>query len=387
MATSKQDIIDFYNQLARVSAQHEEDMTVLRSKLDSLLQDWPTTPPPPTAAPGLRFAVHKYDNTTPVDFSAASFYDLQRGYRVGATPRSTDQELYLYVTMVKRPGDENGYTQFLKPSVILEEWLAHFKAEPWSHVTRSINGGDTLINISNAQWQAKAIANVVSEVLAHNATGLYLDEVDWSLSFGWPIVKDHPCLEFPSDREWRAALLQFVQRLAGELHVHGKKLWINHGANAWVDPEWHNNILRSVDAVNSEFFIGREGVGDPPAKMGNGWEEQTSYVAEAEKLGLAAHVRCSSTNQSVVDYAFLSWLAVTSFRGSFSASSNYAGPIARPSMELLSKAYALGRPIAGYASSAYGYYRQFEKGVVRVNPFLATKNGMLSGTGSIVLQS
>lgn len=350
--------------------------------LQSYVDSWD---PPEPAAPRIRFAVHKYDNSTPVDFASAHVFDLQRGY--SSNTASNGAEIFLYATMVRRPGDKNGYTQFLRPSVVPDSWCAHFKDRPDELVTRSINGGDTLINISHPEWQVRAIANIVAEVFARSADGVYLDEVDWSQTFGWPVLNERACAEFPTQYVWRSELLQFIQRLAGELHANGKKLWINHGANAAVDPQWHNNILRTVDAVNSEFFIGREGVGKSPSVLSDGWEEQTAYVAEAERMGLAAHVRCSSTKQEVVDYAFLSWLAVTELHGSFSASTAYSGTIVRPSLALLDKAMKLGKPTAGYASSAYGYYRQFERGVVRVNPFTVTKNGAASKTGSIVLQS
>lgn len=386
MSTGKQDIVNFYNRLAQFSAQQEEALTVMRSQLDGLIAGWPEDPPPPAPTNRIiRFAIHKYDNKTPVDFDQADVFDLQRGFTVGANPRSPETDLFLYTTMVRRSGDTNGYTQFLRPANVPSSWCAHLRQDPTALVTRPINGGDTLINISNLSWQNLAIANIVSAALAHNATGIYLDEVDWSISFGWPILKNFQCLEFPNDAAWRAALLGLIQNLADALHDNGKKLWINYGANSSVDPAWHNSILRVVDAVNSEFFVGREGVGKGPSTLMDGWAEQTNFVAEAEKLGIPAHVRCSSAKKEVVDYAFLSWLMVTEFLGSFSASTSYSGIITDPSGDLYAKAVLLGRPTAAYAVSAYGYYRQFENGVARVNPFATAKNGAAPMTGSIVL--
>lgn len=381
MSTSKEDLVSFYNDLAAHSAQNAEKLMSLRSKLDSLIAGWPVTPPPPPvpAANRIRFGVHQYDNKNPVDFSQGDVFDLQRGFRPAIPP---GKEGYIFTNMLRRPGDKDGLTQFLPPAQVVDPMCVHLPNGALLGRIRE-SGYENLVNFSNPLWQSRAITKILQECRSANAN-LYLDEVDNIPDWAWSALDGEGSKEFPTDESWRSGLLQFVSVLASALHQDGRKLWVNLGASYQLQDPWQRQLLSVVDGVNIEFFVGREGVGQP-VLMSPDWERMPEFLSEAESLGVPIHVRCSSTNQSTVDFAFCTWLAGTMLKGSFSASTNYAGSIQLPSASLRTLANQLGQPTGKYQNSLHGYYRQFERGVVRVNPFRTQRGSLLPSTGAIVL--
>lgn len=365
------------------------DLNSAQSKLDQMISGYDDKPPLPV----VRFAQHKYDNSTVTDIGAFDVYDLQPGYQLTGIPRP-NSEMYLYATMCRRPSDPEGLTQFLKPFLVPLEQCCH--TADGQLVRRTSSGDippaianpntlDTLINISDPSWKGKAISSAVRFCQASGATGLYLDEVDQQLSWAWKMTLSRGCKEFPTPDSWRKALMSFVIDLCSALNTAGLNLWINLGADS-TQMTWVNLLNTHVDAVNTEFFVGREGVGQQVATVDNGWLSQVEAVAVTEDVyGRAAHVHCSSTKQSVVDYAFSSWLMATEFLGSFSASLDYGGRVSMPTQELVTSAAKLGMPLGAYGTVSTGYVRLFEHGGVWVNPFTIFKGGMAPMTGRIVL--
>jgi hypothetical protein len=256
-------------------------------------------------------------------------------------------------------------------------------------VTRPINGGDALINFGNFAWQGAAAASIIKQCKDLNMTGLYHDEVDWVNEFAWPTLKTRSCVEFPTEQSWKDAYVGWLKYLQWKLYRNGLKLWINLGANYDTKDPWQIDILRTANAVNIEFWMGREGVGSPPNNIEESWLSSVKFLSEAElNFGVEVHAHCSSLNQAVVDYAFLSWLAGTHFLGSFAASLNYGGVNAAPSSTIYANAQKLGQPTGEISLQIPGYYsRSFAGGSLFVNPnATATFNGMPPLSGKIVLK-
>jgi hypothetical protein len=320
----------------------------------------------------IRFAQHKYNNSKPIDVSAFDVYDLQRGFTLTGE-RKPGTELYIYATTVRRPSDKDGLTQFLKPHLVPDTWCAHTPTGGLVTRTRG-EGPEVLINIAVAQWRAMAIPNIVDEVVRYDATGLYVDEVDAWWKYAWTAIATTGAREFKTESWWRSMWLQFLSELAGALHAKGKKLWINLGADYNLADLWQSAVVDIVDAVNIEFYTGREGVGAGPTTTSDGWLSQGAFVRFVEERGKPVHVHSSSLDQKVTDYAFTSWLLHTEFLGSFSASLDYGGTFAFPDGALWTKAQALGRPVGKRENdpTIQGFSRAFEHGTVRVKPSSAT---------------
>lgn len=344
----------------------------LSDKLAVGLQNYqPISDPQPDPQPStvkIRFAQHKYANNTPTDLSVFDVYDLQRGWQA-SKPLKAGGELYIYTTVVRRVSDPDGLTQFLRPSAVPDAWCAH--TPNGGLVTRDRGDGpEQLINIAVKDWRAQAIPKIVAEVVLYDATGLYLDEVDAWWKYAWPMIATSGAKEFTTERYWRSLWLELLGQLADALHARGKKLWVNLGADYSITDQWQKYVVDIVDAVNIEFYTGREGVGAQPTTMNDGWWSQGNFVAAVEQAGKPVHVHSSSLNQQVTDYAFCSWLLHTEFLGSFSASRDYGGQISIPSRR--ADAERLGRPLGKREQTDSGYRRRFEGGLVTVDPTART---------------
>jgi len=158
-----------------------------------------------------------------------------------------------------------------------------------------------------------------------------------------------------------------VAVMAGKLHSLGKKLWINLGADYDTADAVQADIVRTADAINIEFFVGREGVQQPVA-TGADWLRQVNFLQAVEQSGKQLHAHVSSVTQAVVDYGFGSWLMGTRFLGSFSASLDYSGAIQRPTPSLVTRAQALGNTTGPMVPVGSLYRRGFEHGSVEINP-------------------
>lgn len=318
---------------------------------------------PPVAQTKIRFALHKYNNTRPTP-ATFDVYDLQRGF---ADKLPATAEVYLYTTIVRRPSDQVGLTQFLKPGLVPDAWCAH--TPDGKVVTRTRGEGpEALINIAVGAWRDRAIPNIVAEVVRYNAAGLYVDEVDAWWKYTWPAIATTGAKEFKTETYWRSMWVGFLTELAAALHANDRKLWINLGADYDPADQWQRDLLGIVDAFNIEFYTGREGVAAGPTTTSDGWLSQGAFVAAVEQSGTPVHVHSSSLDQRVTDYAFCSWLLHTEFLGSFSASRDYGGDFAVPSEALRTKALSLGAPTGKRVSAGDGFSRPFEHGMVTVTP-------------------
>lgn len=391
MAFGKEDLENIERRLSELNEELTgcfNELEEVRLEVREALENWPTPEPQPRRIMSTR---HKYDNSTPVDLGAHDFYDLQRGWTEKpsdpGSPQTNPPEIFIYATIVKRPGDEEGKTQFLRPDSVREEWLVR----DWqgnvvtrSHGTQQM---DYMVNFGHADWQEAAIRNIVFECERHNATGLYLDEVDYWYKYAWPSLAGTGSKAFPTEVAWRTQWLGFIRALGNKLEQHRLKLWINLGADYNLENSWQEQLVSMVDAVNIEFYTGRERVGAAPTSINDAWGSQNKFVSEVEKtFGIPVHVHCSSLNQSVVDYAFLSWLLSTEFLGSFCASLEYGDDYRNPSLALASAALALGAPNGDMVATGNGtYMRSFKNGAVYVNPTRSRINDLVALSGRIWL--
>lgn len=352
MALTKADILAARDALvARVGTEFD----ALAAKLD---------PAPPVGGdPGIKFAAHKYawpGTAAPAEFS---FYDLQAG--PSTHPETFSGERYRYASTARVNDDPGGLTQLLKPALVGDSWLAHSGGKPIAR------GNQNLLDLGDIGLITAVKTNLPNLLVGYD--GLYLDEVDQTYLWGWPLAGAPT--EFPTVSQWQAAMLAFVRAIAEGVHQIGKKLWINLGADYSTLNPWQVGLVTAADGVNLEHFVGRQAVGMPPA-VGAEWVSPVDFLEDVEGFGKQVHVHASSTTQTTVDYAFASYLLATQFRGSFSASVDYAGAVWTPSSALLASARNLGAPLGVYSISGPGIRsREFVNGRVDVNPAAVSVSG------------
>lgn len=369
------------------------ELVALRQQLDKLgdtVDLWvskydepaPTPVPPQPSAKKIKYALHKYDNKTATNWAEFDYYDLQRGYTLTGTPR-TGTETYVLSTWVRNFDDPLGLRQFMKPVPVPDSWMCHDKAG--NLIRRTAYGNnDTLANFTHPDWQAAAITNIIGQLKALKLTGLYHDEIDWTWVFAWQ--GNSFIQEFPDEASWQKGILNWLTALSNALHANGLKLWINLGANYSNSDQWQASILKLVDAINIEFYVGREGVGAQPNSLAESWPTVQTFIDTVERVyKKPVHVHCSSLANNVVAYAFTSWLLCTDRLGSFTASTDYGGRVALPPLGVMNDANALGDPTSIQSSQADGtWLRTYQGGEVRVNASNQTRGGLAPLSGKII---
>lgn len=398
MALDKEDLQEMRDRIDRMRAGTSAmltELTALTIDMDEKLNNWgdedPPLPPPVAQPSALRFARHLYNNKYPVDLGAFSLYDLQRGFTTNGVLKPGDG-IAVYTTVVRRDdpakGDPLGMTQFLKPNLVPDSWCVH--TQDGSLVTRTRDSGvEALINFAHPQWLSMAIPNIVAQAKLHNANMIYVDEVDAWWKYAWTSIAGKSTKEFPTEDGWRQGWLTMLTTLRAEAHKAGLRVWVNFGADYDAKEPWQASILDTVDAVNIEFYTGREGVGAQPTTAEDGWLSQNNFLRAAESKGVAVHVHCSSLAQRVVDYAYRSWLL---FRepnalGSFSASLDYGGEFRMPSAAITEAVSKLGRPTqpAVFDTATNLYRRKHANGEVVVNPTRTAFGGVNALSGAVRL--
>jgi hypothetical protein len=330
--------------------------------LSKLINPAPDPDPGPTPTPAgqkIRFAAHRYYQSGPI--VPADFYDLQDSQYLDLS-KFAGGETYRYATTAYRAGSP--VDQLMDPAAMTEDDLAH------TSVSRTVNNrfkranGDVLLNLTNSNTISKIVNYQQQLMLNRGFTGVYVDEVD-KQSYGYSGRYPN---EFPNEAAWQTAHVNLVNKLEASLWQVGKKLWINLGGATSAQDPWIQPLRGKLFSANNEFFVAREGVGMAPA-VGAEWDTYVRFLSDMERLGVPIHAHASTATQSLVDYAFVSWVLGTEFLGSFTASPDYAGGFIRPSAGLLSAVESRLPATGTYVQAANGTrYRTFTDRRLTVNP-------------------
>lgn len=312
-------------------------------------------PPPPPGPPvtyDIRFAVHRYWLGGPIE--QADVYDLQAGQYLDLSKFPTSSAKYRYVSTARVLNDTAGDTQFAVPSMLAGLVMVDSSGRP---ISRD-NGNDQLLNLASPMLRSLIVQNL--PVMLKGFDGLYIDEVDKTWLYGYPGTAPAGLTE----ASWQYQMVDFVTAVTGAVRALGKRVWVNLGGNQLTEWAFVSNVIKAVDAVNIEYFVGREKLGKTPA-TGSDYQQIVQLLDLIERTySKPCHVHVSTTSQAVTDQGFLAWLLGTQFRGSFTASLDYGGDTLRPSATLLSQARKLNGPLENYAIVNGVYTRKFNNGSV-----------------------
>lgn len=329
--------------------------------LSKLINPAPDPIPTPSGQK-IRFATHRYYQSGPI--VPADFYDLQDSQYLDLSKFYTG-ETYRYATTAFRAGSP--VDQLMDPTSMTEDDLAHTSASRTVATRFKRANGDVLLNLANPRTLDKIMNYQKQLVVSRGFTGVYVDEID-KQSYGYSGRYPN---EFPTESAWQTAHVNLVSGLEARLGLAGKKLWINLGGATSAQDPWIQPWLRtSVEfSVNNEFFVAREGIGAVPA-VGAEWDTYVRFLSDMERIGFPVHVHASTATQSLVDYAFVSWVLGTEFLGSFTASPDYAGGFLKPSTALLAAVESRLPVLGTYVEAPNGTrYRTFSGGRrLTVNP-------------------
>lgn len=334
--------------------------------------------PPPTPVPDaiIRTAVHRYWLQGPIVF--ADVYDLQDSQWIDLKAFPSGAKLFKYVSTANLPSDTYSDRQFVSST---RSSAYRVKDTSGKLISRTGNETDYLLDIGSSALR-NLIVNSIGSIVAKGFHGLYLDEVDDTWLYGYPNSGTIQLSNGSGSDAWRAAMILFVRDVANELHRLGKQLWINLGLTGSTSTPWRDQMIQMVDAVNIEYFVGKDYL-KQPVDVDQNWVFRVGELSDIENAGKPVHAHCSSTKQTTIDYAFASWLMGTQFLGSFCASVEYDGNNYLPSIDLQTSAANLGRPVAPMGTVSTGYARRFEHGTVYVNPFSSPRSDMAPMTWRI----
>jgi hypothetical protein len=339
----------------------------------------PPVPPPPVPTPNaavIRSAVHRYWLQGPIP--DVDFYDLQDSQWIDMTKFPSTAKKFRYVTTCCSPTtDAPGDRQFVKPNDSFPYVAKDTNGRP---ITRTANK-DSLLNIGSSMLRNVVVNNIKNLVRPGGVDkfdGLYMDEVDDTWFYGYPGFTRPGGVD-----AWQLDMVNFVADVSNELHRLGKQLWINLGLTGTSSTAWRNTMINLADAINIEYFIGKDKLNQAP-DTGDDWIYRVGELADIENMGKPVHAHCSSENGPTIDYAFASWLMGTQFRGSFCASVDYTGDVYGTTTARMNAARQLGRPTGAMGTVSTGYMRNFEHGMVLVNPFSKTMAGMEPMASKIV---
>jgi hypothetical protein len=339
----------------------------------------PPVPPPPVPTPNaavIRSAVHRYWLQGPI--LDVDFYDLQDSQWIDMTKFPSTAKKFRYVTTCCSPTtDAPGDRQFMKPN---DSWPYIAKDPTKRPITRTANK-DSLLDIGSPELRNRVVANIKNLVRPGGVDkfdGLYMDEVDDTWIYGYPGFARPGGVD-----AWQNDMANFVAAVSNEIHRLGKQLWINLGLTGTASTAWRNTMINLADAINIEYFIGKDKLNEQP-DTGDDWIYRVGELADIENMGKPVHAHCSSENGPTIDYAFASWLMGTQFRGSFCASMDYTGDVYGTTTARMNAARQLGRPTGAMGTVSTGYMRNFEHGMVLVNPFSKTMAGMEPRASKIV---
>lgn len=355
--------------LAAIRKTTDDQFTLLNQRFREAPTPVPTPTPPP-ATPAVRFANHRYYGSGPKD--AADYYDLQDSEWFKRSDWPANREVYRYATTATNT-EPGGWRNILPPHLV-EGRVA--RNSDGTVVSRQANG-DQLLDITNAGVRIDSAVWLTQRAVSAGYDGVYLDEVDETYAYGYPSAR------FPwTVTVWQSAMAALVTSLGATLRGKNKKLWVNLGADYTQNQTFVDSVIANADGVNSEYFVAREKLG-LPATTDATWARQLELGLRVQAAGKAWHAHASTTSMIVADYAFCSWLLVTDFKGSFTASVDYSGAFVKPSPDRLAKVALLGPARGvGYVKTPSGLYsRQFLNGQVLVNPTNVAINAMPARSG------
>jgi hypothetical protein len=176
--------------------------------------------------------------------------------------------------------------------------------------------------------------------------------------------------------------LQFVRNVCGRLVAAGKVCLTNTGDYA-DDAGFWSAITGANSGSMQEFFVSMDtALGGHPAvaTVENGWWQPTeNRLITSQNDGKDSLFRAYANNAAQVRYALGSYLLAWRGFGTFAASTEYDATSDAWSSDFTT-ARGFGTPTGTYRFAGDLLWRQFQHGVVVVNPHDTQQSAQIDGT-------
>jgi hypothetical protein len=232
------------------------------------------------------------------------------------------------------------------------------------------------MDIGSAEYQHKWAENVIAEVESQGWDGVFMDDANASMKYAYDPSK---VAKYPDDASYSAAMESALAYIGPAIQAHGKLAIANFAM--WVEaPQTYNHWLSYVSGALDEMFVkwGR-GAGEGYREQGQ-WETQVAEAEYAASKGKAflAFTQGAAGETQAARYGYASVLLGGNGSASYAFTPNYTSETWLPEYE-----YEIGNPTGGDIAEAGGVHRrQFEDGLVLVNPSDAARTVSFGGTYS-----
>jgi Hypothetical glycosyl hydrolase family 15 len=216
-------------------------------------------------------------------------------------------------------------------------------------------------DVGNSGYQQKWADNVLAEVNANGWDGVFMDDVNPSLSYHYDVAS---VARYPSDSAYQSATASALSAIGARFRAQGKLVIGNFGF--WKDyPSVISRWLSYVDGGQDEMFV-KVGSDSGNYVTGSTWETQLQEVKDAAAQGKAflGVSHSSAGDEAAARYGWATMLLGAAGDADYAFTSDYTNETWFPEYD-----YAIGAASGPESRDASGVHRRaFSNGLVLVNP-------------------
>jgi Hypothetical glycosyl hydrolase family 15 len=231
------------------------------------------------------------------------------------------------------------------------------------------------MDVGSESYQRRWADNVVFELVADGWDGVFMDDTNPTMKYHYDVDR---VARYPSDAAYGAATASALAHIAPRVRAAGKLVFVNLGS--WSEyPAVGRRWLDFVDGAMDEMFLKW---GDEPGEgyMTERWETQLNALKATQRRGktFLGISHSSSYDRGVARYGYATMLLGGEGDAHFALAHDYTKATWFPEYD-----YDLGRPMGPERAVPGGVHRrQFERGLVLVNPTPQSREVSLGGTYS-----
>jgi hypothetical protein len=227
-------------------------------------------------------------------------------------------------------------------------------------------------DVGDPAYQRRWAHNVTAELRSQGWDGVFMDDANPTIKYHYPPAQ---VAKYPSDRAYGGATRQALAAIGPRVRAAGKLAVANIGAWSeyyWTGVDW----LRFLDGAMEEMFL-KSGSSADAGYMSSRFHDQLNQLKEAQRQGKAfigiTHSSASDRRAALFGYATM--LLGSEGNSYFALHEAYSDETWFPEYD-----YDLGRPLGPEREDPVGVRRrEFERGLVLVNPTLFAKAVSLDG--------
>jgi hypothetical protein len=229
---------------------------------------------------------------------------------------------------------------------------------------RITTGGDYVMDIGNAGYQAACVAHAIQMAKHSGFNGIFFDGVAASLAFEFPGNANPASPLYPTLKAWQGAMYSMLSYAGRTIHAAGLQVISNIGGSAITPGLWQTWNGPLDGAEEESWTDGGQGL----AQQLPSWDEKLADLVWSEAHGKYDLLHSYNATEAGNAYGLASMLLAAGGHASYSTSNrnDLSYEVWYPEY---TDAQLLGGPLGPYRQRPDGVYqRSFAKGLVLVNP-------------------